>query len=94
MSFLFITAWPQVNFINEYLSNIKFIIFSKEREGAYLGKTVQVIPHVVDEIKAWIRTITSVPLKHDSNERPEILLVEVGGTVGDLESTCYYEAVR
>jgi CTP synthase len=53
-----------------------------------------VIPHVVDEIKAWIRTITSVPLKHDSNERPEILLVEVGGTVGDLESTCYYEAVR
>lgn len=48
----------------------------------------------MDEIKAWIRTITSAPLKHDTTDKPEILLVEVGGTVGDLESTCYYEAVR
>ncbi|CAD8060948.1 unnamed protein product [Paramecium sonneborni] len=69
-------------------------ILQKEREGHYLGKTVQVIPHVVDEIKSWIRNLTTVPLKQNTNEKPEILLVEVGGTVGDLESTCYYEAVR
>ncbi|CAD8133373.1 unnamed protein product [Paramecium octaurelia] len=69
-------------------------ILQKEREGHYLGKTVQVIPHVVDEIKNWIRHLTTVPLKHDTVEKPDILLVEVGGTVGDLESTCYYEAVR
>ena len=49
---------------------------------------------MVDEIKNWIRRLTTLPLKHDTNEKPDILLVEVGGTVGDLESTCYYEAVR
>lgn len=49
---------------------------------------------MVDEIKAWIRSLTKVPVSNDHNENPEILLIEVGGTVGDLESSSYYEAIR
>jgi len=61
------------------------IIISKERRGDYLGKTVQVIPHVTNEIKAAIKKIS-----HDV----EVVIVEVGGTVGDIESLPFLEAVR
>ncbi len=60
-------------------------IITKERRGDYLGKTVQVIPHVTNEIKAAIRKISS---------DVDVVIVEVGGTVGDIESLPFLEAIR
>jgi CTP synthase len=60
-------------------------IISRERRGDYLGKTVQVIPHVTDEIKSWARRLA---------EDAEIVIVEIGGTVGDIESLPFMEAIR
>ena len=60
-------------------------VLEKERRGDYLGKTVQVIPHVTDEIKATIRNAAK---GHD------VLICEVGGTVGDIESLPFLEAIR
>ncbi len=60
-------------------------IITKERRGDYLGKTVQVIPHVTNEIKAVIRKISS---------DVDVVIVEVGGTVGDIESLPFLEAIR
>src|SRR4028119_1258496 len=62
-------------------------VINKEREGAYLGKTVQVVPHITDEIK---RRITLLGQKKEY----DIVLTEIGGTVGDIESLPYIEAVR
>lgn len=62
-------------------------VITKEREGAYLGKTVQVIPHITDEIKRRI-TLLSATNEYD------IILTEIGGTVGDIESLPFIEAVR
>ena len=61
------------------------IIITKERRGDYLGKTVQVIPHVTNEIKAAIKKV--------SND-VDVVIVEVGGTVGDIESLPFLEAIR
>jgi CTP synthase len=60
-------------------------ILSKERRGDYLGKTVQVIPHVTDEIKATIKKVS---------EGVDVVIVEIGGTVGDIESLPFLEAIR
>ena len=60
-------------------------MISKERRGDYLGGTVQVIPHVTDEIKTRI---------HKAAEGGDLLIVEVGGTVGDIEALPFLEAVR
>jgi len=60
-------------------------ILSKERRGDYLGKTVQVIPHVTDEIKRCIKRVS---------EGVDIVIVEIGGTVGDIESLPFLEAIR
>jgi CTP synthase len=60
-------------------------ILSKERRGDYLGKTVQVIPHVTDEIKRCFRRVA---------EGVDIVIVEIGGTVGDIESLPFLEAIR
>jgi CTP synthase len=60
-------------------------ILSKERRGDYLGKTVQVIPHVTDEIKAAFRKVT---------DAVDVVIVEIGGTVGDIESLPFMEAIR
>ena len=62
-------------------------VINKEREGAYLGKTVQVIPHITDEIK---RRVTLL----GQNKEYDIIITEIGGTVGDIESLPYIEAVR
>ena len=62
-------------------------VISKERRGDYLGKTVQVIPHVTDEIKERIRN-------HAAVENADLVIVEVGGTVGDIESLPFLEAIR
>ncbi|MCE2481771.1 MAG: CTP synthase [Alphaproteobacteria bacterium] len=60
-------------------------VITKERRGDYLGRTVQVIPHVTDEIKAFVRSGT---------EDADFALVEIGGTVGDIESLPFLEAIR
>ncbi len=60
-------------------------ILSKERRGDYLGKTVQVIPHVTDEIKRCFKRVA---------EGVDIVIVEIGGTVGDIESLPFLEAIR
>lgn len=62
-------------------------VIRKERAGEYLGKTVQVVPHVIDEIKSWMRKLG------DTGEY-DVILIEVGGTVGDIESQPYLEAIR
>ena len=62
-------------------------VINKEREGAYLGKTVQVIPHITDEIKRRIKLL-------GNTEKYDIVITEIGGTVGDIESLPYIEAVR
>jgi len=60
-------------------------VLNKERRGEYLGKTVQVIPHVTDEIKGCVRRIA---------DSAHVVIVEVGGTVGDIESLPFLEAIR
>ncbi len=60
-------------------------VLRKERKGEYLGATVQVIPHITDEIKRRI---------HDSAEGTDVAIIEVGGTVGDIESLPFLEAIR
>merc|ERR1711907_364824 len=60
-------------------------LLMKERRGDYLGRTVQVIPHVTDLIKEFIL---------DESESIDFLLCEIGGTVGDIEGLPYFEAIR
>ncbi len=62
-------------------------VIEKERRGDYLGKTVQIIPHITDEIKRRIKLVSS-------GNKFEIVLTEIGGTVGDIESLPYIESVR
>jgi CTP synthase len=62
-------------------------VIAKERRGEYLGKTVQVIPHITDEIKSRIRGIAE-------QTGAELVVVEIGGTVGDIESLPFLEAIR
>jgi len=62
-------------------------VIEKERRGDYLGKTVQVIPHITDEIKHRIRLL-------GNTGQYQVIITEIGGTVGDIESTPYIEAVR
>src|SRR5512135_3498415 len=62
-------------------------ILARERRGDYLGKTVQVIPHVTDEIK---RRMTETAHK----ERSDVSIIEIGGTVGDIEGLPFLEAIR
>lgn len=62
-------------------------VIDRERRGDYLGKTVQIIPHITNEIREWIKRVA-----HKSGA--DICLVEVGGTVGDIESAPFLEAIR
>jgi CTP synthase len=64
-------------------------VIRKERRGDYLGGTVQVIPHITDEIKSWIANAAAV-----NGTEAEVAVVEVGGTVGDIESLPFLEAIR
>ncbi len=62
-------------------------VINQEREGAYLGKTVQVVPHITDEIKRRMLLLSE-------DNKYDIILTEIGGTVGDIESLPYVEAIR
>jgi len=68
-------------------------VINKERTGDYLGKTVQVVPHITDEIQNWIARVSQIPVDGTCNA-PDVCLVEVGGTVGDIESMIFLEAIR
>ncbi len=62
-------------------------VIDKERRGDYLGKTIQVIPHITNEIKEAVRHVAD-------KDKPDVVIVEIGGTVGDIESLPFLEAIR
>jgi CTP synthase len=62
-------------------------VIDKERRGDYLGKTIQVIPHITNEIKEAVRGVAD-------KDKPDVIIVEIGGTVGDIESLPFLEAIR
>lgn len=68
-------------------------VIEAERRGDYLGKTVQVIPHITDAIQDWIEDVAHVSAD-GSGETPDACIIELGGTVGDIESAPYIEALR
>lgn len=68
-------------------------VIQKERRGDYLGKTVQVIPHVTNEIQDWIERVAHIPSDGNGKE-PDACVIELGGTVGDIESAPFVEALR
>ncbi|KAJ3296832.1 CTP synthase [Rhizoclosmatium globosum] len=68
-------------------------VIEKERKGDYLGKTVQVVPHITDAIQDWVERVAKIPVD-DSGLEPDVCIVEMGGTVGDIESAPFIEAMR
>ncbi len=82
-------------FIDESLSaysnltsgKVYWNVLNRERAGGYLGQTVQIIPHITDEIKAFIR-------QGAQHSGADVLIVEIGGTIGDIESQSFLEAIR
>ncbi len=81
------TSIPTSQANNVTTGRIYQTVINKERRGDYLGKTVQVIPHITDEIKRRIQLL-------GSKKQYDIIITEIGGTVGDIESLPYIEAVR
>jgi len=72
-------------------------VIERERMGDYLGKTVQVVPHVSDAIQKWILRVAKAPVARfgaSQKEIPEICIIELGGTLGDIESMPFVEALR
>lgn len=72
---------------NVTTGRIYYSVISKEREGAYLGKTVQIVPHITDEIKRRMMLL-------GNSGKFDVVVTEVGGTVGDMESQPFIEAIR
>lgn len=68
-------------------------VIQKERRGDYLGKTVQVVPHVCNEIQDWIERVARIPVDGQIGQ-PDVTVVELGGTIGDIESMPFVEALR
>uniref|UniRef100_A0A8B9HE38 CTP synthase n=1 Tax=Astyanax mexicanus TaxID=7994 RepID=A0A8B9HE38_ASTMX len=68
-------------------------VINKERRGDYLGKTVQVVPHITDAIQEWVMRQATIPVDDDGAE-PQVCVIELGGTVGDIESMPFIEAFR
>jgi CTP synthase len=79
------TSMTATKLSNTTTGRIYKAVIDKERRGDYLGKTVQVIPHITDEIKDSIRRVS---------ETADVVIVEIGGTVGDIESLPFLEAIR
>ncbi|KGN36109.1 CTP synthetase [Knoellia subterranea KCTC 19937] len=69
-------------------------VIAKERRGEYLGDTVQVIPHITNEIKERMRAQAAGAPGVDDAEAPDVIITEIGGTVGDIESLPFLEAAR
>jgi len=79
------TGVPSGRYSNITAGQVYWNILHKERKGDYLGKTVQVVPHVTGEIKGFVRQVEG---------RADFALIEIGGTVGDIESMSFVEAIR
>src|SRR5690348_10781449 len=69
-------------------------VIAKERRGEYLGDTVQVIPHITNEIKARMRAQAAGSEGVTASDAPDVIITEIGGTVGDIESLPFLEAAR
>ena len=69
-------------------------VIARERRGDYLGKTVQVVPHITNEIQDWIERVAHEPVSDDGDGVADVCLIELGGTVGDIESMVFLEALR
>jgi len=82
--FLGVNMHPSNNITS---GQVYLTVILRERSGEYLGKTIQVIPHITDEIKRRIRMVAE-------RSKPDVLVVEVGGTVGDIEAMPFLEAIR
>jgi CTP synthase len=67
-------------------------VIERERRGDYLGKTVQVVPHITSAIQDWIERVARIPVDN-SGEEPDVCIIELGGTVGDIESMPFVEAM-
>ncbi|KAI1387030.1 CTP synthase [Hypoxylon trugodes] len=67
-------------------------VIERERKGDYIGRTVQVVPHITDAIQDWIQRVAKIPVD-DSGEEPDVCIIELGGTVGDIESMPFVEAL-
>ena len=67
-------------------------VIEKERKGHYIGKTVQVVPHLTDAIQHWIERVAKIPVD-DTNEVPDVCIIELGGTIGDIESAPFTQAM-
>nr|WP_200175656.1 CTP synthase [Tomitella cavernea] len=78
-------------FANVTTGQVYSEVIAKERRGEYLGDTVQVIPHITDEIK---RRILAMAGEDDEGNVPDVVITEIGGTVGDIESQPFLEAAR
>ena len=74
-------------FSNLTTGRVYWNVLNKEREGAYLGETVQVIPHITDEIKRFVYSV-------GEKSGADIVITEIGGTIGDIESQPFLEAIR
>ncbi|XP_073837499.1 CTP synthase isoform X1 [Musca autumnalis] len=68
------------------------LVIEKERKGEYLGKTVQVVPHITDAIQEWVERVAQTPV-HGEN-KPQVCIIELGGTIGDIEGMPFVEAFR
>lgn len=86
------TSGPLTRDSNYTTGQIYQSVIDKERRGEFLGKTVQVIPHVTNEIKACIAKLADS--KDADGRKPDVIITELGGTVGDIESQPFMEAIR
>ena len=68
-------------------------VIERERRGDYLGKTVQIVPHLTNAIQDWIERVAKISVDN-TNEEPDVCIIELGGTVGDIESAPFIEAMR
>lgn len=69
-------------------------VISKERRGDYLGKTVQVIPHITDAIQDWVERVAKISVDALDDREPDVCVIELGGTIGDIEGMPFIEAFR
>jgi CTP synthase len=67
-------------------------VIERERRGDYLGRTVQVVPHITDAIQDWVERVARIPVD-DTQQEPDVCVIELGGTVGDIESMPFVEAL-
>jgi CTP synthase len=88
------TQGPLTRDSNYTTGQIYQSVINKERRGEFLGKTVQVIPHITNEIKGVIAKLADANLGDGRDEHVDVVITEIGGTVGDIESLPFLEAIR